>query len=224
MNARLPDASVTTGNPNVRPTASGRKRRSDGERSFRVIMEAAVRLAVDRGLDGLSINDLAVETGMSKGGLYAHFGSKQALQLATIVEAARVQADLVVDPALRLADPLARLHALCENFLRCVQEGPTGGCFLASVSAEFDTRPGVVRDSILEQHQLWGGMLVQLVEGARDAGQLELRGKDAAQLAFEVNALLHLGNDAYVLYRDTEVLQRARQGLAWLLDQHGTGI
>lgn len=197
-----------------------RKRRSDGERSHRSIMEAATALATVRGLEGLSIGELAAATGMSKGGLYAHFGSKQELQLATIAAATEIVAAQVTRPALRLREPITRLRAVCENFLLYAERTFPGGCFFASVSAEMDTRAGIVRDHIAEQHTEWMNLLTELVDDAREAGELNMREKKPAQLAFEIDAYLHLGNDAYVLHQEPEQLNYARSAICRLLDQH----
>jgi AcrR family transcriptional regulator len=220
MSTRPPGTGRTTEGADSRPEQREHRRRADGERSYRAILQAATRMATERGLDGLSINELAIETGMSKGGLYAHFGSKEALQLATVAEAAQLQATLVREPALQLSDPLAQLYALCDNFLTYVRQAFPGGCFFASTGAEFDTRPGPVRDAVAERHRGWERLLTNTVERATGTGQLDLRGKEPVQLAFEINAFLHLGNDAYVLHQDPQVLERARQGTKWLLRQH----
>src|SRR5262245_14978164 len=123
--------------------------RSDGARSRRTILEAAAKLATLEGLDGLSIGRLAEHIGMSKSGLFAHFGSKEQLQLATVQAGAEVLQAEVIDPALAIPDPMSRLEALCECFLAYLQRRVfPGGCFLAAVAAEFDTHPGPVQDRI----------------------------------------------------------------------------
>src|SRR5262245_2029781 len=120
-----------------------RRRRSDGERSRSAILREAAQLATVEGLDGLSISRLADAVGMSKSGLFAHFGSKEELQLATIEAARAVFVEQVIEPASAAPPGLERLRQLAENFLRHV-EGSVflGGCFFASVAAEMDTRPG----------------------------------------------------------------------------------
>src|SRR5436305_10409058 len=115
----------------VQPTQ--RKPRADGERSRRTILDAAAKLATIDGLDGLSIGRLADHIGMSKSGLYAHFGSKEELQLASIETAEQIFAQAVVLPAQEAEGAFARLESLCESFLRYL-EGPVfpGGCFFAA--------------------------------------------------------------------------------------------
>jgi AcrR family transcriptional regulator len=200
--------------------APGRGRRSDGERSYQAIMEVAPGLATERGLDGMSISDLAAATSMSKAGLYAHFGTKEELQLAIIDAAARIMDARVTEPALRLQEPIARLRALCENFLDYAQHTFPGGCFFAAASSEFDTRAGAVRDRIAEQHTAWMKLLADTVEAAVQAGQLDTRGKDPAQLAFELASPMHQANDSYVLHQDPQQIQHARTAITWLLEQH----
>ena len=137
------------------------RRRGDGERSHLAILEAAMRLSTVQGLDGLSIGELASHIGMSKSGLYAHFRSKEELQVATVTAALEVVDAEVVQPALSRPDALGRLIALCENFLSYAQRSFPGGCFFASAGAEFDTRPGSVRDLLTKYSQDWADLLVR---------------------------------------------------------------
>src|SRR6476659_4591182 len=120
-----------------------RKRRSDGERSRAAILEEAAKLSTVEGLGGLSLSRLADAVGMSKSGLFAHFRSKEELQLATIDTASALFAEQVVEPALTASTGLERLRQLSENFLQHVERNVfPGGCFFASVAAEMDTHPG----------------------------------------------------------------------------------
>ena len=118
-----------------------RRRRSDGERSRKSILEAAAALATIDGLEGLSIGRLAERTGMSKSGLYAHFGSKQELQLATVETANEIFQAEVIEPALAAPAGRERLLALCDHYFSHLErEVFPGGCFFASAAADFDTR------------------------------------------------------------------------------------
>ncbi len=111
-------------------TRAQRRARSDGERTRGAILRAAASLATVDGLEGLSIGNLAAEIGMSKSGLYAHFGSKQELQLATVEEAGRIFAEEVAQPALAAPPGLAQLLAVCEAFFDHLQRRTfPGGCF-----------------------------------------------------------------------------------------------
>ena len=128
----------------------GRRPRADGERTRSAILRAAASLATVDGLEGLSIGHLAAAIGMSKSGLYAHFGSKQELQLATVQEAGRIFASEVVQPALAAPAGLAQLAAVCEAFFEHLQRRTfPGGCFFASAALEMGTRPGPVRKASL---------------------------------------------------------------------------
>ncbi len=194
--------------------AGGRRRRQDGERSRSAILEAAARLSTVEGLDGLSIGRLADDVGMSKSGLFAHFGSKEELQLATIDTANEIFLADVVVPALAETSPLRRLEALCERFLSHVERSVfPGGCFFASVAAEMDTKPGPVRDRASEIVGGWRGLFTEAIAEAQAGGELD-PGEDPEQLAFELQAPLLLANSQYVISGDRAAIERARTGIA----------
>lgn len=194
-------------------TPTSRRPRADGERSREAILRAAAQLATVEGIEGLSIARLAEHVGMSKSGVYAHFGSKEELQLATIDLAEEIFESDVVAPALGAPEGLARLEELCERFLSHVERDVfAGGCFFASLAAEMDTRPGSVRDRAAEVVTGWMALLTRQAEEAQRAG--EVVGDEPAQLAFELNALLSLANTMYVLRGDRSAMQRARRGIA----------
>jgi AcrR family transcriptional regulator len=193
-----------------------RRPRSDGERSRRAILDAAARLATVDGINGLSIGGLAEHIGMSKSGLYAHFKSKEELQLATIDTAAGLFSAEVVEPAGSAPAGRARLWALSNEFLAHLERGVfPGGCFFASVAAELDTRPGRVRDRIAEFVGDWMGLLVAAVDDAQRTGEVD--GTDPGQLAFEIDAMLLMANAAYVMDPGPEALNRARRGIERLI-------
>ena len=190
-----------------------RKPRSDGERSRRTILDAAAKLATVDGLEGLSIGRLADHIGMSKSGLYAHFGSKEDLQLAAIETASAIFDAEVIAPADQKTTPLEKIEMLCEQFLSHVERRVfPGGCFFASAAAEFDTHPGPVRERIAEFQRGWTDLLVQLVRDAQAAGQL--RTEDADQLVFELNGYLIMANMAFLLYGSNQPIDRAREAVA----------
>jgi AcrR family transcriptional regulator len=189
-----------------------RRQRSDGVRSRTAILQEAARLATVEGLEGLSIGRLADAVGMSKSGLFAHFGSKEELQLATIETAWDLFGELVIDPALAEPTGIERLVGLTENFLRHVEENVfPGGCFFASVVTEMDTRAGPVRDRALAALAGW---LDRLTTAARDA-QAEgaiAPGEDLDQLVFELESALLLANVQFVAGDgDLVALERARR-------------
>lgn len=199
-------------------TTTTRRTRSDGERSRRTILLAAARLATVEGLGGLTIGRLAAETGMSKSGLFAHFGSKEALQLATIGMAEEIFLEDVVGPALA-AEGRARVEALCDSFLSHVDRNVfPGGCFFASAAAELDTRPGPVRDRVVANLRQWTGLFEQAVADAQARGEIAASA-DRDQLVFEINALLAEANGLYVLNDDPRYIAMARRAIADRLER-----
>jgi AcrR family transcriptional regulator len=181
-----------------------------GARTRAAILDEAARLATVEGLEGLSIGGLAAVTGMSKSGLYAHFGSKRELQLATIAAARETFVDEVLRPALAAPRGITRLLAACDAFLSHVERRVfPGGCFFAAAASEVGTRPGPVRDAVAAQHRAWLGLLERLAGEAKDLGELPA-GVDPAQLAFELNALLVAANTSFILHGDPSALHRAR--------------
>jgi len=191
-----------------------RTQRSDGIRSREAILDEAARLATVAGLDGLSIGRLADAVGMSKSGLYAHFRSKEELQLATIETATAFFFSRIVEPAQQAPDGLGRLRRLLDGFLDYV-EGRVypGGCFFASVAAEMDTRPGRVRDSAIRLSLQWIQLLADAIRDAQAEGSLHA-GEDADQLAFELNAYLLLSNAQYVALQNGMPIARAKSAIA----------
>jgi AcrR family transcriptional regulator len=148
-----------------------RKPRADGIRSRATILDAAARLATVEGLEGLSIGRLAEHIGMSKSGLYAHFRSKEELQLATIETASEIFEVQVIRPTEAIESPLARLEALCEGFLGHLEQKVfPGGCFFASAAAEFDTHPGPVKERIALASREWLELLEELAAQAQQDG------------------------------------------------------
>src|SRR5579862_8000636 len=179
--------------PTERP-ARARRPRSDGERSRNAILREAAQLATVEGLTGLSIGRLAEAVGMSKSGLFAHFGSKEELQLATIETASAIFSEEVIVPALSAPTGIERLRQLSERFLAHV-EGQVfpGGCFFASVAVELDTHPGPVRDRAIELTVEWFGQLETAVRDAQAEGAID-PAEDAGELTFELNAYLLMAN------------------------------
>jgi AcrR family transcriptional regulator len=190
-----------------------RRRRSDGERSRSAILEEAARLATVEGIGGLSIGRLADAVGMSKSGLFAHFGSKEELQLATIETASALFTEAVIEPALRAPTGLERLRQLAERFLQHVEGGVyPGGCFFASVAAEMDTHPGPVRDLAIQATAGWFRQLEAAICDAQSEGTIA-RSEDSVQLAFELDAFMLRANAQFVVSHDPEPMERARRAI-----------
>jgi AcrR family transcriptional regulator len=190
-----------------------RRRRSDGEHSRALILDAAARLATVEGIEGLSIGRLADEVGMSKSGLFAHFGSKEELQLATVLAAEDVFTAQVTAPAADAATARERLDLLLDNYLRYLAEDTfPGGCFFASVLAEVDMRPGPVRDRLIAFLGDWLGQLDRAVRDAQAEGAIDAD-EDPEQLVFEIEALLLYANAQHVVSRSAEPIDRARRAV-----------
>jgi AcrR family transcriptional regulator len=190
-----------------------RRRRSDGERSRNAILREAGRLATVEGISGLSISRLADAVGMSKSGLFAHFGSKEELQVETIEAARSVFVAQVIDPALEAPTGLERLRRLAENFLRYVEGGPyPGGCFFSSVAAEMAMRPGPVRDGAVQVLNEFTHHLETAVREAQAEGAID-RSEDGGQLAFELGAYLSLANVQFAVSQQSAPVDRARRAL-----------
>jgi AcrR family transcriptional regulator len=190
---------------------SPRRTRADGQRTRDAILREAVSLATVDGLEGLTIGHLAAALEMSKSGLYAHFGSKQDLQLATVDEAERMFDAQVIAPARAAAPGLDQLVALCDAFFDHLQHRTfPGGCFFAGAVLEMGTRPGPVKERIAAFQDTFAGLIYQFVEAALARDQLP-PGEEAMQLTFEVSGMLLAANANFVLRDDPAVLDMARQ-------------
>ena len=179
-----------------------------GTQTREAILDRAVDLASVEGLEGLTIGRLAAELQMSKSGLFAHFGSKQDLQLATITAAAGRFRATVVEPALAAPEGEPRLRALAERYLDQV-DTYSGGCFWAATSAEYDDRPGPVRDAIASSLDAW---LQELERQARIAGLAHPQ-----RLAFEIYSLVMGANARHRLSGEKRVFGYAREAIEGLL-------
>ena len=190
-----------------------RRRRSDGERSRSAILDQAAQLATVEGIEGLSIARLADAVGMSKSGLFAHFGSKEELQLATVDAARALFAERVTDAAVDAPTALKRLRRLIEAYLGYLEsETFAGGCFFASALAEVDMRPGPVRDRLVEFRDEWLGRLEAAIREAQAEGAIS-PDEDPSQLVFELEAALFLANAQFIVARSPEPIERARRAI-----------
>ena len=174
------------------------------------ILERAVEVASEEGLEGLTIGRLSSELGLSKSGLFGHFGSKEELQLAAVDAASAIFVDEVIKPALDEAEGAARLRAYCEGWVGYLErEVFSGGCFFAAASAEFDGRPGPVRERLRDGQRAWFDELEKQAQKAR----LD----DPAQLVFEIHALVQGANARYQLFGEKDAFDRARRAVERLL-------
>jgi AcrR family transcriptional regulator len=194
-----------------RKNFGNRAERADGIRSRQMILDAASKLATTEGLDGLSIGRLAEHIGMSKSGLYAHFGSKEELQLATVDAARETFQNAIIAPAQSITDPIEQVEALCNRFLDYLESRVfPGGCFFATVAAEFGSHHGPVRSRIAEVQRGWEGLLAGLLGKAQGLGLISPR-EDANRLTFELSAYLLMANQHVILLDDDGAIERARQ-------------
>jgi AcrR family transcriptional regulator len=197
--------------------ADGRKRR--GNRTRESILQTAADLASVEGLEGLTIGRLATELGMSKSGLFAHFGSKEELQLATIDAARRRFVDNVVRPSRELPRGRERVARLMNDWLAYYRgEIFRGGCFFNTVKAEFDSRStGPVRDVVMDDAREFIAFLAREVKKAQEAGDLD-PAIDPDQLAFELDAVGAAANQHFQLMQDEKVFERAATAIRTRLD------
>lgn len=195
------------------------RRRSDGERTHTAILDAATRLASVEGVHGLTIGRLAESLGVSKSGLYAHFGSKEQLQLETIEAAKAIFEEEVMRQAAQASPGLPQLEAILEGFFSYVERGVfPGGCFFAGLLAEVDARDGAVHDAAADwERESLEGMAGNVVDAQR-AGDVA-PDVDPRQVAFELYACMELANYHFVLFRDPDVLDRGRRAIRGIIDR-----
>ncbi len=182
-----------------------------GAETRATILARALDLASIDGLEGLTIGRLAKDLEMSKSGLFAHFGSKQELQLATVAAAAERFRAAVIEPALGAPDGAPRLRAISDAYLAHLEDDDyyPGGCFWAATSAEYDDRPGPVRDAIAGALDAWLGGLEQQ---ARIAGS-----PDPGRFAFELYSVVMGANSRFRMGADPIVFAYARDAIDRLL-------
>lgn len=203
--------------PKTAPAAARKRaaprRQPRGLRTREVILARAVDVASVQGLEGLTVGSLAEELLMSKSGLFAHFGSKEELQLATVEKARQMFIEQVTRPALTARKGMPRLWKIIDLWLALVERNVfKGGCFFSAASFEFDSRRGVVRDRIAAIMHEWIGVITRAVYEAQKAGHLDPK-VDPTRLAFEVHAIALGGHWAYQLLNDRQAYSRARTTL-----------
>ncbi len=160
---------------------------SKGEETRQAILSKAFELATVVGVSGLTIGRLAEETGLSKSGLFAHFGSKEALEVAVVEEASRQFIEDVMVPALRSARGEPRLRALFDQWMRWGER--PGGCFFVGASTELDDRPGPARDSLVRAQKDWIDEIAKAARIAVSEGHF-YKDLDADQFAFELYSIM----------------------------------
>ncbi|MFD9611805.1 TetR/AcrR family transcriptional regulator [Streptomyces sp. NPDC059083] len=184
-----------------------------GNQTRRLVLGRTMDIASVEGLDGLSLGRIATELELSKSGVFALFGSKEELQLATVRAAVAVFADRVVTPLNDLPPGARRVRELCRSWL-AYSSGRVfaGGCFFYAAGAEFDARTGPVHDAVARTHRDWTAFVEGTLREARAAG--ELAGDlDVEQVAFELIALMETANAQSVLHDDPAAYAHAERGI-----------
>lgn len=184
-----------------------------GNQTRQLILKHTVRIASVEGLGGLSLGRLAGELKLSKSGVFALFGSKEELQLATVRAAAKVYVDHVVRPVQELPAGVDRVRRLCDAWLTYSENRIfPGGCFFYSVSAEYDAREGKVHDAVARARLDWVAYVARTVEDARQAGEAR-DDTDVPQLTFELVSLLEGANAESVLHDDFSCYDKAAKAI-----------
>ncbi|MGA8744288.1 MAG: TetR/AcrR family transcriptional regulator [Solirubrobacterales bacterium] len=195
-------------------------RRARGMRSRAAVLERSVQVASKDGLEGLTIGGLAADLEVHKSSVFALFGSKQELQLATLAAARGILIDLVIAPALSRQEGLSRLFALGEAWCEYFESDVfAGGCFLCAASTEMDGRPGPVRDAVAAVMVEWIAVLRANILAAVAAGELA-PDLDPGAMAFRLNALGMAANWQRQLLKDPSGIEHARAGWRAELDRH----
>lgn len=188
-----------------------------GARTREVILQRAVTHACRVGLAGLTIGDIATAVGMSKSGMYAHFGSKEAMQIAVLDAAAAEFADAVIVPALASPRGEPRIRALVDNWLTCGRTRQPGGCVIVKASTELDEQPGPVRDRLRELHQALDASIARIVAGGVTEGHFR-PDVDTHQFAFDLYAVMLGFYHSNRLLADPQAEVRARRAVDALIN------
>ncbi|MFD7509147.1 TetR/AcrR family transcriptional regulator [Streptomyces sp. NPDC059853] len=184
-----------------------------GNATRRLVLRRTMDVASVEGLGGLSIGRIAGELGLSKSGVFALFGSKEELQLATVRAARSVFVRRIVQPALEVPEGLGRVLLLCDGYLEYSRERVfPGGCFFIAVATEFAAREGAVRDAVALAREEWDRLVLDTLAGARAAGDLR-EDADVTQLAFELVALMDMANTTSALFGDASGYERAARAV-----------
>ena len=219
---------MTRSTSTIKPFVSATAAKSRGERALQkgqhtkqLIIDAALGLAQQIGLEGISIGALAEITHMSKSGVFAHFGSREELQISVVREYYQRFSDEVFFPAMNAPRGLPRVRSLFANWMKQVSIEIQSGCIFISGAVEFDDRTGPVRDALASSVQAWLTALYRAVSQAQDEGHLR-SDADAQQVGFEIHALiLALHYEARFL-KNPSAIERAHTGFENILLRYGT--
>ncbi|HZS66168.1 MAG TPA: TetR/AcrR family transcriptional regulator [Burkholderiales bacterium] len=191
-----------------------------GEQTRAAILDEALKIASRLGLEGLTIGSLADATGMSKSGLFAHFGSREELQLAVLEHAAQRYGETVFTPVLKIERGLPRLRALFERWLEWTHSsGLPGGCIMISAANEYDDRPGAIRDAVIANQHRGIAITEKAVRLAIEEGHLR-RDTDPGQIAFEMLGMVLASHNHRRLLGDKEARKRSLVAFDQLIARH----
>jgi AcrR family transcriptional regulator len=193
-----------------------------GEQTRTAILDEALKIASRLGLEGLTIGSLADATGMSKSGLFAHFGSREDLQLAVLEHFAQLYGERVFVPVLKIERGLPRLRALFERWLDwTIASGLPGGCIMISAANEYDDRPGPIRDAVIANQHRGNAITQKAVRLAVEEGHLR-SDTDPEQIAFEMLGIMLASHNHRRLLGDKEARKRALVAFEHLVARHAT--
>jgi AcrR family transcriptional regulator len=193
-----------------------------GEQTRAAILDEALRVASKLGLEGLTIGGLADAMGMSKSGLFAHFGSREDLQLAVLEHAAQRYGETVLMPALKIERGLPRLRAMFGHWLDwTLASGLPGGCIMIAAAAEYDDRPGPIRDAVIANQHRGNAVTRKAVRLAIEEGHLK-PDTDPEQISFELLGIVLASHNHRRLLGDKEARKRALTAFDELIGRHST--
>ena len=193
---------------------------SKGEQTRVTILDEALKIASKLGLEGLTIGSLADATGMSKSGLFAHFGSREDLQLAVLEHAAQRYGERVFVPVLKIERGLPRLRGLFERWIDwTLESGLPGGCIMISTAIEYDDRPGPIRDAAIANQHRGNAITQKAVRLAIEEGHLE-PDTDPEQISFEMLGIVLASHNHRRLLGDKETRKRALTAFDELIARH----
>ncbi|QBK04429.1 TetR/AcrR family transcriptional regulator [Hylemonella gracilis] len=193
-----------------------------GQQTRLVILDAALALAAEAGLEGLSIGALAESTGMSKSGVFAHFGSREELQISVIHEYFQRFEQEVFYPAIQEARGLPRLRALFENWMKRVTEEIQSGCIFISGAIDFDDRPGPVRDALACSVRVWLAAVERAATLAKEEEEL-VADADVRQICFEIHGLILSVHYEARFLQTPGSIERAQRAFEQILARYSSG-
>lgn len=216
----ISDSSSASTRPVSRSTQGGSRALQKGQQTKQTIVDAALGLAAQIGLEGLSIGAVAEVTQMSKSGVFAHFGSREELQISVIREYYARFADEVFFPAMDQTRGLPRVRALFANWMTRVAVEIQSGCIFISGAVEFDDRPGPVRDALASSVKTWLNALYRAVVQAKAEGHLHADA-DEEQMAFEIHGLILAAHYEARFLKSPHATSRANKGFDSIISRYG---